>query len=213
MTAKTLGVISFTGLFCLGAALPAWSQESEQGGVRVLEPERRQAAEVAAIDTERFELGFYTGLLSVEDFGTDPVYGIELTYHLLDDWILQANYGQANIDRAAFESSRRQFLAGKDRDFEYFSLSGGYRLVHGRSFLGARNKYDSDIYLLFGPDRVSFAGNDEWDWTFGLSYRTVFTDWLTANVDIREHSFDREFIGDSKQTFNTEFRIGVNALF
>lgn len=212
MTRRTLTQLCASGLLLIVGAAAADDQERETG-VRVLEPEPRPGAEVAAIDTERFELGFYTGALSVEDFGTDPVYGIELSYHLTDTWLLQANYGEANIDRAAFETSQRQFLASADRDFEYFSVAGAYRLVHGRSFFGPRRKYDSDIYVLFGPQRVSFANNDEWGWTFGISYRTVFTDWLTANVDIREHSFEREFIGDTKQTFNTEFRIGVNALF
>lgn len=41
---------------------------------------RREIKE-AAIDTENFELGVFMGLLSIEDFGTNPVYGIRLDYH------------------------------------------------------------------------------------------------------------------------------------
>ncbi|MEX1033374.1 MAG: outer membrane beta-barrel domain-containing protein, partial [Cellvibrionaceae bacterium] len=182
--------------------------------VRVIEPESRVVeARPAAIDDERFQLGLYLGNLSVEDFGSDLVSGIELSYHLADSWLLQLNYGKASIDRAAFETSQRQFLSSDDRNFEYLAAVGGYRLLHGRSFFGVRNKYNTDIYALAGPEQVSFSGNDETGLVFGLSYRVVFTDWMTFNMDFREHMFKRDFIGDSKQTLNTEFRIGINALF
>lgn len=185
-----------------------------QGGVRVIEPDAQvEKAQPASIDTEKFQLGMYVGSLSVEDFGTEAVMGLELTYHLNRDWILQGNYGVAEIDRASFESPQVQFLADDDRDFTYFNIGGGYRWLKGRSFLGQRAKYESDVYVLFGAERISFAANDEWGLNFGLSYRAVLTDWLTMNIDFREHTFKREFIGDNKQTFNTELRLGLNGLF
>jgi len=211
---------SISGVRCLGFLIAVlisidMVQAQETGpGIRVIEPDQNVAeAQAAAIDTERFELGLYLGSLSVEDFGSDIINGMEFSYHLTDRWLLQANYGIATIDRAAFETSQLQFLASADRDFKTFSLVGGYRLLRGRSFFGARKKYDSDIYVLAGPDRISFAANNEWGLNFGLSYRIVLTDWLTMNVDFREHFFKRNFIGDSKQTLNTEFRLGINGLF
>ena len=72
---------------------------------------------------------------------------------------------------------------------------------------------ESEIFLLTGLEQVKFAGNSETGLTFGLSYRVVLTNWLTSNIDFREHLFKRDFIGDSKQTFNTEFRWGLNFLF
>lgn len=215
MTPKPFVVISATALLSLSTGMAAWgNEEIGRSRVRIIEPDSELTeARPAAIDSERFEWGFYTGSLSVEDFGTDLVSGLEFSYHLGRDWLLQLTYGRASIDEASFESPQRQFLADSDRDFEYLTLSAGYRLVHGRSFFGARSKFDSDIYLLAGPERVNFAGNEEVGLNFGLSYRIVFTDWLTTNVDMREHLFERSFIGDSKQTLNTEFRIGINALF
>ncbi len=204
-------------------AIAVWShtveaQQNQQDqqtrpGVRVIEPDKQvRSARAAAIDTERFEFGAYLGKLSVEDFGSDVIKGLELSYHLNDKIILQGNYGVATIDRAAFETNI-SFLSDSDRDFKTFSLVAGYKLLTGRSFLGARKKYDSDIYFLAGPDRVSFAGSEEWGLNFGLSYRLVLTDWMTLNVDFREHMFKRDFIGEEKQTLNTEFRIGLNGLF
>ncbi|MGQ9427016.1 outer membrane beta-barrel domain-containing protein [Gilvimarinus sp. F26214L] len=204
-------VATLLGLAAAGSVLA--QEQGNESQVRILEPEPPRGVKLAAIDDERFELGLYAGTLSVEDFGTDAMAGIELSYHLLPDWMVQVNYGKASVDRAAFETSQRQFLASDDRDFESIAVTGAYRIVNGRSFFGSSNRFNSDIYVMLGPDRVSFAGNDEWGWTFGLSYRLVFTDWMTANVDFREHLFERDFLGDNKQTLNTEFRIGINALF
>ena len=189
-------------------------QQQTRPGIRVIEPDKDvNEARPAAIDTERYEIGIYLGNLSVEDFGSNLISGLELSYHLTEKVLLQGNYGKATIDRAAFESSQLQFLSDSDRDFKTLSLMAGYRFLQGRSFFGARKKYNSDIYFLAGPDRVSFAGSEEWGLNFGLSYRVVLTDWLTMNVDFREHLFKRDFIGDDKQTLNTEFRLGVNGLF
>lgn len=208
-----IGCITATAVSHVAVAQDEDSANS-RSRVRIIEPDKNVTdAQAASIDTEKFQLGFYLGTLSVEDFGTEVISGLELTYHLNQRWFVQGNYGTATIDRAAFETSTLQFLADEDRDFEYFAITGGYRWLRGRSFLGANAKYSSDIYLLAGVEQVSFAANDETGLNLGLSYRVVLTDWMTLNVDFREHTFKRDFIGDSKQTFNTEFRVGINALF
>lgn len=211
--------MTVAGMFALAAVCHAQEglaqeDDSTSQPVRIIEPDSRgPQGSPASIDTERFELGAYLGALSVEDFSTEAVSGIEFGYYLTDDWLLLANYGMAEVGRAAFESSDQSFLADSDREFEYFGVLGGYNLLNGRSFFGARNKYETRLYGLAGAESVSFAGSDEIGFVFGLSYRVVFTDWLTANLDFREHVVKRDFLGDDKQTFNTEMRIGINALF
>ncbi|GAB1263077.1 outer membrane beta-barrel domain-containing protein [Aurantivibrio plasticivorans] len=198
---------------CSLLVLLAPSRVLAQNTVRIIEPDdQTRAADVAAIDTERFELGAYTGVLSVEDFGSEAVLGLEFAFHLNERWMLLANYGKASIGKASFEGDPG-FLASADRDFEYYGVLGGFKLFPGRSFFGAKKKYQTGLYVLAGPDHVSFAANDSWGLAFGLSYRVVLTDWLTGSIDFREHLFKRDFIGDDKQTLNTEFKIGVNALF
>lgn len=197
----------------MGYSLAAMTQNEEGSrGVRIVEPAPvEQRAE--PFSSGRIEAGFYTGSLSVEDFGSNLLVGVELTYYLDPRWFIQANYGVSEVDRAAFETSDRQFLASSDRDFEYFSIMGAYRIVQGRSFFGERHKFDSGVYALLGPNRVSFADNTEWGLSFGISYRMAFTEWLSGNMDFREHVFERDFIGDKKHTMNTEFRIGINVQF
>lgn len=181
--------------------------------VKIIEPNKpAPQLDAAAIDTEKFELGAYTGLLSIEDFNTNPVTGIALSYHLNSRLLMQASYGKTEVEQAAFEKvANGRFLS--DYDFTYVDLVLGYKLLDGRSFMGKRHKYNSALYLLGGAADVSFADNSETGLVLGTSYRTVITDWMTFNVDIRNTTVDMELNGVSRKTNNTELNVGLNALF
>lgn len=212
MTSRTL-INSFLLTFFIGHSAAVIADNEDRHSVTIIPPTPVDDGTERPFVSGRVEVGFYTGSLSVEDFGSNLVTGLELTYFLTPKWLIQANYGISEVDRAAFETSDRPFLARDDRDFEYFSITGAYRIVEGRSFFGERSKFDSAIFAIAGPNRVGFAANKDWGLTFGLSYRMAFNDWLSANLDFREHMFERDFIGDKKRTLNSEMRIGLNASF
>lgn len=199
----------------LGLSALTHTAYGEGKTVEVIKPkEQTTNIKPAAIDTERFELGAYVGLLSVEDFSTNTVTGFSLSYHLNSRFLAKLNYGRSTIARATFEDvSEGNFLLEKDRDFEYQSLLGGYELAQGRSFLGQRRKFNSHIYLLAGPGRVSFAGQDNAAIVIGISYKTVMTDWLTVNLDFQDIIVDREFLANGKTTHNTEITLNISAMF
>lgn len=183
--------------------------------VTVIDPDKAvTTVQAAAIDTEHFELGPYVGLLSVEDFNSNPVTGISFSYHIHRKFIAQINYGLSTVDQAAFEEvAGGDFLAKEDYDFKYVNILAGYNLLDGRSFLGKRHKFNSAIYLMAGVADVSFAGNDNTGMVFGVNYKAVITDWLTLNLDFRDTIVNREFLNDEKKTNNTELLLGVSALF
>jgi outer membrane beta-barrel protein len=214
---------SYLALFTLMAAASETHQDillsqststiGDQKTVRIIEPKKDvPVAKAAAIDDERFELGLFTGLLAVEDFNTNPVLGISFTYHINPRFIAQLNYGSSEVGKSSSEKfSSTNFLT--QRDFTYYNALAGYRLLRGRSFFGKNTKYNSDIFLLAGFGSVDFAGESNTSLVLGTSYRVVLTDSLVANIDFRGHSFDRDLLGDSKSTFNTEFALGLNFLF
>jgi len=183
----------------------------------IIEPEKKSTpVRSAQIDTERFELGVFGGFLNAEDFSSNTSFGVSFSYHITKDIITQVNRGKSNIDKATFEESLGPFLSDTERDFSYFTILGGYRVLHGRSFIGSTKKMNSSIYLMGGFGQIEFAGNEATSFEFAASYRTVVTDWMTINLDIRNHMFDREVAGtltDEKTTHNTELVLGVNALF
>lgn len=194
------------------------SDISDDGdSVRIIDPKKEvPVAKSAAIDTEKFELGLFTGFLAVEDFNSNLSYGLSFSYHITPAFLAQINYGESEVGRATFEDNAgdgRTFLRDSDRTFEYYNILAGYRILRGRSFFGANKKYNSDVYLLAGVGSVDFAGDSNSSIVVGTSYRVVLTDALVANFDIRGHSVKRNFLDDDKRTFNAEYVFGLNFLF
>jgi outer membrane beta-barrel protein len=192
------------------------AQRSDNSSVKIIEPKKDvPVAKAAEIDDEKFELGLFTGFLAVDEFNTNPVLGTSFVYHLSPKIIFQLNYGESEVDRASFEDNAGgfSFLRDNERDFEYANLLAGFRMLRGRSFIGRNNKYNSDLYFMAGFGSVDFANGSNTSVVVGSSYRVVVTDAMTVNLDLRGHSVDRDFLGVTKSTFNTELALGINFLF
>jgi outer membrane beta-barrel protein len=192
-------------------------KKSVRKPIKIIEPNKTvTTVQAAAIDTEHFELGAYVGLLSVEDFNTNAVTGLSLSYHINHSFLAQLNYGTSTVGNPAYEEKLLgNSLTASGYDFKYVNLLAGYNLLDGRSFLGKNYKFNSAIYLLAGIAKVDFADASNNGFVVGASYRVVITDWLTLNVDLRDTNVKRDLsnFNDPKQTNNTEMFIGVNALF
>lgn len=198
---------TFKSCICSLTLLPAIGMAQ----IEVIDPDKDiQAANPAARDTEKFEIGFYTGVLSVEDFNTNPVFGFAFRYYPSQKYLIEASYGTSETERSTNEGDRD---FNPERDFSYFSLAGGYQLLEGRSFLGKKRKFNTGLYLLAGLEQVDFAEDSNRGFLLGASYKTVLTDWLTANIDFKNHIVNRDFLDEDKLTINTEFAIGINFIF
>ena len=82
------------------------SSQDENAPPRVIEPEvARRTIRVARIRSSNLEVGLDYGVLSIEDFGTHPVYGITAAYHITEDFFFQ---GEAGRSLTARESARER---------------------------------------------------------------------------------------------------------
>lgn len=183
--------------------------------VKVVDPKvERRAVREAAIDAGMFEVGLYSGFLTVEDFNSNPLIGISGNYHISERWLIQLNYARSDVEKSTYEEViDGSFLKSDDRQFEYFELSGAYNVFPGRSFFTKKSKYNSGLYFLAGVGNSSFAGDDNFTLVLGSSYRVVISDWLTCNLDLRDHIVERKFLDDDKFTHNIELSLGLNILF
>lgn len=48
---------------------------------------------------------------------------------------------------------------------------------------------------------------------FGLSHRTILTDWLSLNFDLKDHIVTRNYVNDDKLTQNIEMSFGLSTFF
>jgi outer membrane beta-barrel protein len=182
----------------------------------VVQPEiaRREITE-PDIDEEDFEVGAFAGFLSIEDFGTSPVYGFRLAYHVTEDIFLEAAAGTSTADKTSYEllSGNVQLLTEDERDLTYYNLSFGYNLLPGETFFFDRFALNSQFYLIAGVGTTQFAGNDEFTVNVGAGYRLLLSDWLALHLDARDHMFETDLLGLTKTTHNIELHGGLTIFF
>jgi len=204
--AATLALVSSAGIAPLVLA------ETPEQVVRP-EIERREVRE-ADIDTEDFEVGVFGGLMNVEDFGTNPVYGVRGAYHVSEYIFVEGTYGRTSTDESSAERIFGvQVLASDDRDLDYWNLSFGLNILPGESFIGSKWAFTSDFYIIGGAGSTSFGGEDEFTWNVGFGYRLLVSDWLAVRVDARDHVFDIDLLGESQTNHNLEFTGGLSIFF
>jgi outer membrane beta-barrel protein len=182
----------------------------------VIEPEvaRREIAE-PKIDTEDFELGAYIGYMSVEDFGSNPIYGTRLAYHITEGLFAEATYGVTDADKTSYEqlSGGAPLLTESERQFEYYSVSVGYNVLPGEVFIGRKRAFNSALYVVLGAGNTSFAGDDFFTLSYGAGYRVLATDSAAVHFDVRDFMFDSDLLGEDKTTHNIEFNLGATWFF
>lgn len=175
------------------------------------DPEVREVYE-AQIDSEFLEIGAYMGILSIEDFGSATVTGAKLSFHATEDFFLQANYGQSEAGLSALEANE-DIYSFIDRDYSYYNLLVGYNLFPGESFITQKLTLNSTFYLVAGAGNTNLAEDQYFTVTLGSGYRIILKDWLTFNIDMRDHSFKSEIAGRTKRTHNLEYTAGLTAFF
>jgi outer membrane beta-barrel protein len=181
---------------------------------QVIDPEvERRDIKEPAIDREDFEVGAFAGLMSIEDFGTDAVYGVKLAYHVTEGFFVEASVGQSEAGLTSFEQLSGSALLFDDRDLTYYNLNLGYNVLPGEVFVGEGRAYNTNFYLIAGLGSTNFADDDRFTVNFGAGFRFLLTDSISIHVDFRDHLFDSDILGREKVTHNLEGTVGVAVFF
>ncbi|MBA1148102.1 outer membrane beta-barrel domain-containing protein [Ectothiorhodospiraceae bacterium WFHF3C12] len=216
---RFLLLVRLIALALTGAAGVAAAQDAgigEPAEESVIEPDVEQSdAKLAAIDTENFEIGAYFGLLNIEDFGTNEVYGARAAYHINELLFLEGVYGYSEAGDTLYETLTPgvRLLTDEDRQYTYYNVSLGINVLPGESYFGAGWGFTNAFYLIAGVGSTSFAGEDFFTTSFGAGYRLLFNDWLALHIDGRDHVFQRDLFGEDRTTHNLEFHGGLTVFF
>ncbi|MFT7109274.1 MAG: outer membrane beta-barrel protein [Psychrobacter glaciei] len=203
---------------CHGAYASAALEADDSGNVQINpiivvepDPEQREVYE-AQIDSEFFEVGFFTGILAIEDFGTDVVTGFKASFHATEDFFLQTNFGKSEAGLTSNEVLTDGGNILINREYSYYNLLVGYNLFPGETFINQNLTLNSAFYLVLGAGNTKFNNDDHFTITMGSGYRIILKDWLTFNLDMRDMSFKTEIV-EPKRTHNLEFTAGLTAFF
>jgi outer membrane beta-barrel protein len=212
----TSGCAATKNLFGMGEEEQVLPPAEAPSPEQVIDPEveRREIRE-PKIDTEDFEIGAFAGVMSIEDFGSDLVYGARLSYHITEGLFVEGTVGQSEAGLTSFEelSGGAPILSDEDREFTYYNLSLGYNLFPGEVFLGEGRAFNTSLYLLGGLGSTRFAGDDRFTVNVGAGYRFLITDSVALHLDVRDHMFDTDLLGTEKTVHNVEAHLGMTVFF
>jgi len=191
------------------------SEDSNDHPPRVIDPDvERRKIKVPQIRSHNVEFGVQYGALSIENFGTNPVYGFTATYHISEDFFFQGAFGRSQAGRTSFETlSNINLLTPSERYFTYYDLALGYNFLPGEVFLGRKTAMTSAFYLLGGIGSTDFAGDSKFTVSFGGGYRVLPTDWMAVHIGVEDRVFQSDLLGVDKLTNNLEATIGASVFF
>lgn len=197
-----------------------WGRKSDEvvagENESVIQPRvERREIEPPKIDNDNFELSAFFGLMSVEDFETNPAYGARLAYHLSEGLFVEGAYGTTEVGETSFEklSGGAPLLTGDQRKLSYYDLSVGWNLLPGEVFLGSSRAFATSLYLVAGAGNTTLADDDSFTVVVGTGYRMLLTDWLALHVDVRDRMWDSDLLGSAKTTHNFELNLGFSGFF
>ena len=197
------------------AAAEEEAEDTDATPPRVIEPNvARRKIKTPKIDNENWEIGVGAGFLSIEDFGTNPSYAGQITYHVTEDFFFRGDLGQSTAGKTSFERlGDIELLTGDERRFTYYSLSLGYNFLPGEVFLGRDTAMNSSFYLLGGIGSVDFAGDQRLTLNLGAGFRVLPTDWLAIHLAVQDRVFDSDLLGETKVTNNIEMLLSTTVFF
>ena len=188
------------------------SIQSEQ----LIQPEvERRVVELPHIDSDDFEITGFGGILSIEDFGVNPVYGGRLAYHVNEDLFVEGTIAFSKAGETSYErlSGTPLPVVAGNRDITYYEISLGYDLLPGESFLTRTKSFNSALYVIAGVGNTQFAGSDRLTINLGGGFRFLATDWMAVHIDVRDHIFNIDILAEDKTANNLEVTLGLSVFF
>lgn len=201
----------------LDAAEPTEADKAEAELKPVIQPEvARQEFDEARIDTQDFEVGVFLGIYSTEDFGTNPVYGARLIYHISERLFVEGALAQTTTERTSWENLLNPggagILSDDGRTLTYYTANIGFNLLPGEAFMTQNVTYNTAFYIVAGVGSTNFDDSDRFTLNFGLGYSLLLTDYLSVHIDFRDYIFNME-LPEDKTTQNLELSASLNYFF
>lgn len=201
-------------LLCLSLPAPAQPPAPQGEREQPLEPRvARQDISIPRIQARDLEIGAYAGVLHLQQFGSNPVAGLRLGYHLSEDFFVEGSLGFSEASDRTYRRFGLGVFPKKNESLEYLHVSLGFNVLPGEAFVGSRRAYTSALFITAGVGDIRFADDDYFTFNLGVGFRLLPTDWLAIRLDAREYIFETDILGKSELTYNMELSAGLAVYF
>lgn len=207
------------GLLAALSSPAAWAQSTAPSAAPAAEPVVVPQVERRTVKPPRFpskdiEIGLFTGTYATQNFGTSSVSGVRLGYHVTEDVFVEGSYGLTKVSDAAFRKiSAGGMFPNPSEKLTYYNLSAGYNLLPGEVFFGRGTAKASALYVLVGVGSTKFVNVQQQTISYGFGTRLLFNDHVAARLDVRDHVFTLDLLGQRESTHNLEVSLGLSVYF
>jgi outer membrane beta-barrel protein len=208
-------LLAGSALTAATTARAADDKDTKPANEQVIVPKvDRRDIKVPKIPSNDFEFGVFTGTYATENFGSSPVNGLRLGYHITEDFFVEGAYAKTTVSDENF----RQILPGGifprgKEDLTYYNVSIGYNILPGEIFIGRNFAKVTALYLIGGVGNTTFIQQRKQTYNFGAGVRMFLSDWAAVQIDMRDHIFTYDLLGRRQSTQNIELTIGATFFF
>ncbi|MBL8330421.1 MAG: outer membrane beta-barrel domain-containing protein [Rubrivivax sp.] len=210
-------------LVLLAAAGPvAWGQTAPAPGTpatttseaTIVPQVQRRELKLPRIPSKDIEVGVLAGVYNAQNFGASGLAGLRLGYHLTEDFFVEGEFGRTTVSDDSF----RAILPGgvipaTQGALSYGTLSLGWNFLPGEVFLGSRQARQSQFYLLGGIGSTDFVGQKRQTINLGVGLKVFATQRLALRVDMRDHLYTLDLLGQRERTHNLQLGAGLSYFF
>jgi len=207
-----LSALTVTMSMLVPATAMAQSRESVPEPVIPAQVDRREV-HIPKIRANDVEIGVFAGILSVQNFGSNPTAGLRLGYHVTEDFFLEGTYGRSKVSDQSYRRLGIPIFTKEEVPLTYYYFSVGCNLFPGEVFLGKDRAMTSAVYLVGGVGNVNFNSENHMAYNFGIGIRVLPVDWLSMRFEMRDQMFSSDLLGKNELKHNFEMTLGLAAYF
>jgi outer membrane beta-barrel protein len=207
-------LVTLTAALVAALTLPmSAAAQSNAESVVVPEVERRDI-KLPKFPSNDFEIGLYGGMYSAQNFGSSATGGLRATYHITEDFFVEASAGRTTVSDEAF----RRILPGgiftdNQETLIYSNFNVGMNVLPGEVFFWRERAMPSQVFIVAGGGSTRFNGQRMKTIDFGVGVKLYIADWFAVRVDMRDNMYTLDLLGKRDSTHNFELNAGVSFLF
>ena len=181
----------------------------------IIQPEiERMDFDESRINADNIEIVASLGILSIEKFGVYPMFGAKAAYRVSEGFFVNAELALSTAELSHAEQVFPvNFLSDKDREFRSLIFNIGYDVFPGEIFITDSVTYNTAFYVVAGLGDTSFAGSDNFTFSWGAGFRLLAANSLAVYFDVRDHTFNLDLADQKDLTNNIEISVGFGMYF
>ena len=199
------------------AQTPAPAAAPQPANEQVIVPQvDRRDVRLPRFPSKDFELGVFAGTYATQNFGSNGLAGLRAGYHITEDFFVESVYGRTTANDKVY----RRLNGGVGGVFstetvkvDYYNISVGFNALPGEVFIGGRYARPMALYLIGGVGSTKFDVQRRQTVNFGWGVRLMLADWAAVQVDMRDHVFSLDLLGQRESTHNIEMSAGLTFFF